>query len=98
MIFGLDSRCLCSGSSAESPRSVARAVTANSPPHCRVPGANTIFSRKFIIRRLGSWRDSCLLRVDLERLLHSPLWRLGDISTEFSARIRRLFCRSLLVG
>ena len=49
---------------------VARCVTANSPPHCRVPEANTIFSRKFIIQRLGSWRDSCLLRLDLQRPLH----------------------------
>ena len=66
-------------------RSAARSVTANLPPHCRVPGANTIFSRKFIIRRSGSWPDSCLLRLDLQRLLHSPRWRLGNISMEFLA-------------
>src|SRR2546427_12425219 len=34
-------------------------------------GANTIFSREFIIRRWGSWQDSCLLRLDLQRPLHS---------------------------
>src|SRR5215469_12580691 len=42
--------------------------------------------------------DSYLLRLDLQRTLHSRRWRLGNISMEFSARVRQLFFRSWLFG